>query len=120
MFHEQGNLRKRTFLFGRRIAKLYLALPPKRATDKLSCLADIYGQQLVRSANSIGANYRESQRGRSVAEYKAKLGDSLREADESLHWLECLESDGILGAKRLAAIKDECSQIIAILVSLLK
>lgn len=120
MFHEEGDLRIRTFLFGRRIAKLYLALPQKRATNKLSCLADIYGQQLVRSSNSVGANYRESQRGRSVAEYKAKLGDCLREADESLYWLECLEADGILTARRLAKIKDECSQLIAIFVSLLK
>jgi len=120
MFHEQGDLRKRTFLFGRRVAKLYLALPPKNAMNKLSCLADIYGQQLVRSSNSIGANYRESQRGRSVAEHRAKLGDCLREADESLYWLECLEADGIPTAAQLADIKDECRQLIAIFSALLK
>ncbi|MDR1010535.1 MAG: four helix bundle protein [Opitutaceae bacterium] len=120
MFHKEGDLRKRTFQFGRRIARLYLALPPKRLADKLSCLAEIYGNQLVRAANSIGSNYRESQRGRSVAEYKAKLGDCLREADETLHWLECIEEDGILDAKRLSDIKNECTQLIAIFVSLLK
>jgi four helix bundle protein len=77
MFHEKGNLRERTFRFGRRIARVFEAMPRKR-------LADIYGHQIVRSGNSIGANYREAQRARSPAEYRAKLGDGLKEADETL------------------------------------
>jgi four helix bundle protein len=113
MLHEKGDLRERTFRFGRRIARVFEALPRKR-------LADIYGQQLVRSGNSIGANYREAQRARSPAEYRAKLGDCLREADETLYWLEAIEADGLLPSRRLASIKDECDQLIAIFVSLLK
>ena len=77
MFHEHGDLRERTFQLGRRIARLFAALPARNR------LAQIYGDQLVRAANSVGANYREAQRGRSKAEYRAKLGDCLREADET-------------------------------------
>ena len=95
MLHKDGDLRGRTFQLGRRVAKLFVALPRSR-------LVQIYGEQLVRSANAVGANYRESQRGRSPAEYRAKLGDCLREADETLHWLDCLEADGIFTAERLA------------------
>ena len=113
MFHEHGDLRKRTFQLGRRVAKVFVALPRNR-------LAQIYGEQLVRSANSVGANYREAQRGRSPAEYRAKIGDCLREADETLHWLECLEADGILPAARLIKLKTETDELVAIFVTLLR
>ena len=113
MFHEHGDLRDRTFQLGRRVAKLFVALPRNR-------LAQIYGEQLVRAANSVGANYREAQRGRSSAEYRSKLGDCLREADESLHWIECLEADDIFPVSRLADLKSEADQLVAIFVSLLR
>ena len=114
MFHEHGDLRERTFQLGRRIARLFAALPARNR------LAQIYGDQLVRAANSVGANYREAQRGRSKAEYRAKLGDCLREADETLLWLESIEADGLLPAKRLTALKKETDELIAIFVTLLK
>lgn len=114
MFHEHGDLRERTFQLGRRVAHLFSALPSRNR------LAKIYGDQLVRAANSVGANYREAQRGRSKAEYRAKLGDCLREADETLYWLECIEADGLLPGKRLAALKKETDELIAIFVTLLK
>ena len=113
MLHEQGDLRKRTFQLGRRVAKLFVALPRSR-------LAQIYGEQLVRAANSVGANYREAQRGRSPAEHRAKLGDCLREADETLFWIECLEADGIFPGARLAELKSEVDQLVAIFVTLLR
>jgi four helix bundle protein len=113
MFHEHGDLRDRTFQLGRRVAKLFVALSRNK-------LAQIYGGQLVRSANSVGANYREAQRGRSTAEYRSKLGDCLREADETLHWIECLEADRIFPAARLADLKSEADQLVAIFVSLIR
>ena len=113
MLHEQGDLRTRTFQLGRRVAKLFVALPRNR-------LAQIYGEQLVRSANSVGAKYREAQRGRSPAEYRAKLGDCLREADETLYWLECLEADRVFPASRLAELKSETDQLVAIFVTPLR
>jgi four helix bundle protein len=112
MFHEGGDLRDRTFQPGRRVAKLYVALPRGR-------LGQVYGDQLIRSANSVGANYREAQRARSKAEYRSKLGDCLRESDETLHWLECLEADGIFRPSRLADLKSETDQLVAIFVTLL-
>ena len=114
MFHEHGDLRERTFQLGRRIARLFAALPARNR------LAQIYDDQLVRAANSVGANSREAQRGRSKAEYRAKLGDCLREADETLLWLESIEADGLLPAKRLTALKKETDELIAIFVTLLK
>ncbi len=114
MFHEEGDLRDRTFQLGRRVARLYRALP---ARDRL---AQIYGDQLVRSANSVTSNYREAQRGRSTAEYRSKLGDCLRETDETLLWLECLGADGVVPPARLAPLQQEVSELIAIFVTLLR
>jgi four helix bundle protein len=114
LFHEHGGLRERTFQLGRRVARLFVALPARNR------LAPIYGEQLVRSANSVGANYREAQRGRSMAEHRAKLGDYPREAEESLFWLDFLEADALVLARRLAALKAECGEPIAIFVTSLK
>jgi hypothetical protein len=101
MFHEQGDLRSRTFQLGRRVARLFVALPARNR------LAQIYGDQLVRAANS-------------KAEYRSKLGDCLRERDETFFWLECLEADAILPASRLVSLKQEANELIAIFVTLLK
>jgi len=111
MFHEQGDLRERTFQLGRRVARLFGALPARNR------LAQIYGDQLVRAANSVGANYREARRGRSKAEYRSRPGDCLRESDETLF---CLEADAILSASRLVSLKRETDELVAIFVTLLK
>jgi four helix bundle protein len=99
--------------FARRVARVFRALPTR---DRV---AQVWGEQLLRAGGSVGANYREAQRGRSDAEYRSKLGDSLREADESLYWMELLESEGLISARRLVGLKDEASQLIAIFVTLI-
>jgi four helix bundle protein len=51
------------------------------SNDHIAC-------QLCKAATSVGANYRAACRGRSKAEFAAKIGVVLEEADESLFWLE--------------------------------
>jgi four helix bundle protein len=114
MFHEQGDLRDRTRNFARRVAAAYRTLP---ARDRV---AQEWGRQMLRAGGSVGANYRESQRGRSVAEYRSKLGDCLREADESVYWMELLELEGYFTPRKIASLKTEGGELIAIFVTLLK
>ena len=114
MLHEHGDLRHRTREFARRVARAFRALP---ARDRV---AQIWGDQMLRAGGSVGANYRESQRDRSTAEYRSKIGDSLREADETLYWLELLELEGYFKPALIAPLKDEADQPIAIFVTLLK
>ena len=113
MFHADGDLRIRTKEFARRVARVFRALP---ARDRV---AQVWGDQLLRAGGSVGANYREAQRGRSTAEYVSKLGDCLREADEALYWLELIEEEKLLSPARLASLKDEASQLIAIFITLI-
>ena len=114
MFHADGDLRIRTKEFARRVARVFRALP---ARDRV---AQVWGNQLLRAGGSVGANYREAQRGRSTAEYVSKLGDCLREADEALYWLELIEEEKLLSPARLASLKDEASQLIAIFITLIR
>lgn len=114
MFHGQGDLRKRTQEFARRVAHAYRSLP---ARDRV---AQVWGEQLLRAGGSVGANYRESQRGRSSAENRSKLGDSLREADEALYWMELLELESYFKPAGIAPLKQEASELIAIFVTLLR
>ena len=68
----------------------------------------------------MGANYCEARRGRSKAEFIAKIGDSLKELDETAYWLELLVDSGIVPAERLAPLRDECEQLLAIFTTISK
>ncbi len=82
--------------------------------------AQVLGKQMLRSGTSVGANYREAYRGRSKAEFIAKCGDSLREIEETAYWLELLVDGKIVPPERLAALRQECDELIAIFVAILK
>lgn len=76
-------LKKRTKQFGLRVIRLVESLPKTKAASTI-------GGQLLRSGTSVGANYRAACRGRSKAEFIAKLGIVEEEADESAYWIEML------------------------------
>ena len=58
--------------------------------------ARVPGRQLYRAATSMKSNYRAAKRGRSRAEFIAKLGVVVEEADEAVGWLEFMR-DGRIG-----------------------
>ncbi len=76
-------LKTRTKAFAVRVIRLVDALPRSLA-------AQVVGRQLLRSATSVGANYRAACRAQSRAEFAAKLSIVVEEADETLYWLELL------------------------------
>jgi four helix bundle protein len=77
------DLKLRTKKFVLRVIKLVEAMPK---TD----IGRIVGKQLLRCGTSVGANYRAVCRARSMAEFIAKLGIVIEEADESVFWLEII------------------------------
>jgi four helix bundle protein len=99
--------------FALRVVRMFVALP--KTTE-----AQILGKQLLRSGTSVGANYREAFRGRSKAEFIAKCGDCLRELEETGYWLDLLGDANIAAGSRLESLKDECSQLTAIFVAIIK
>ena len=104
------SLKQRTKAFGLRVIRLYRALPKSRE-------AGVIGYQLLRSATSVGANYRAVCRSRSAADFIAKLGVVIEEADESLYWLELLEEADIMPKARLEPLLGEGNELTAIFVT---
>ena|ERR1700736_606194 len=113
MKYEKDDLRQRTKSFALRVVKLYGQLP-------CSSIARTLGHQLLRSATSVGANYREAYRARSTAEFLSKLADCLKELEETAYWLELLAESGTISAKRLTLLIDETSQLTAIFTTIAK
>jgi four helix bundle protein len=103
-------LQSRTKRFALRIITLYRSLPK---TDE----ARILGKQLLRSGTSVGANYRAACRARSRAEFVAKLGVVLEEADESAFWLDLMQEAGIFPEEKLHEIIDEANELVSIFVA---
>ncbi len=100
-------LRRRTRDFALRNIRLVRSLPKTEEARTI-------GRQLLRSGTSIGANHRAAARGRSRAEFVAKLGIVLEEADETVYWLELLAESGIVPAKRLQDITREATELVKI------
>jgi four helix bundle protein len=113
MTESKIDLRERTKRFALRVVRMFSALP--KTTE-----AQVLGKQVLRSGTSIGANYREAFRGRSKAEFIAKCGDCLREIEETAYWLELLVEAGIVYADALAPLRQECDELTAIFVTIIK
>lgn len=73
--------------------------------------------QVVRSATSVGANYRSAQRARSRKEFLAKLGVVVEEADETLYWIEVAVEAGLLEREQAKKVWREMNEIVKVLVS---
>ena len=102
------DLKKRTKQFALRILKLVAALPNTVAGRAIA-------NQLVRAGTAVAANYRAACRGRSRAEFIAKLGVVEEEADESAFWLELIIEAELLKAKKVESLLREASEITKIM-----
>jgi four helix bundle protein len=113
MQNEANDLRDRTQHFALSIIRMFSVIPK-------TVEAQVLGKQRLRSGTSVGANYREAYRGRSKAEFIAKCGDSLRELEETAYWLELLVDAKMLPPEKLSGVRQECDELIAIFVTILK
>lgn len=99
-----------------------LALRVIRLVESLSRnpTADVIGRQILRSATSVGANYRAACRAKSTADMIAKLSIVEEEADETLYWLELLVEINLIPEERLKPLMQETDEIVAMIVSSIK
>lgn len=104
-----SDLKQRTKAFALSILKLIDTLP-----DTIKGRA-IQGQ-LVRSGTSVGANYRAACRARSLAEFSAKLGVVIEEADESAFWCELIIADKLAIDNRVIPVLQEANELVAIMI----
>jgi four helix bundle protein len=104
---EKADLMQRTKVFALRVMKMVDSLPHSMAGRTI-------GNQIIRSATSVGANYRAAQRGRSKAEFIAKLGICLEEIDECCYWLELIMDSGMLAETKVKPLHTEANELTAI------
>jgi len=100
-------LKARTKKFVLDSIKFYQTLPK---TEE----AKIIGRQFIRSASSVGANYRAACRSRSKAEFYSKLSIVVEEADETAFWIEILSESEIIDFVSSEPLLKEVNEILAI------
>ena len=103
----------RTKKLALQVIKMAESLPKTRA-------ADIIGRQVLRSATSIGANYRAACRAKSTGDMIAKLSIVEEESDETLYWFELLVEAKIIPVELLAPLIKEADEITAMTVASIK
>jgi four helix bundle protein len=102
------DLKNRTKVFALRILKLAAALPNTIEGKTIR-------GQIVRAGTSVGANYRAACRGRSKAEFVAKLGVVEEESDESAFWLELIIEGNFLKQRVVQPLLIEATELAKIM-----
>lgn len=106
-------IQNRTKRFGVSIIKFTNDLP--KSTSSF-----VIAKQIIKSATSIGANFRAALRARSKSEFIAKLGIVLEEADETVYWLEIIVESGLVLPIKVQHLLKEANEITSIVVTSLK
>ncbi len=104
------DLQNRTRQFALDVIRFVECLPTTETCKTL-------GRQLLRSGTSVGANYRAVCRARSKADFIAKMGLVLEEADESAFWMELLIDSDKTTLHQAGALLREANELVAIAVS---
>ena len=107
---DEKELNDRTKRFALRVIRLVQSLPNTMEAQTI-------GRQLLKAGTSVGANYRAACRGRSRAEFAAKLGIVEEESDESAFWLEIIIEAGLLKKHLVQSLLDEADELVAIMVA---
>ncbi len=106
-------VRDKSFALALRIVKLsgYLVKDKKEY---------VLSKQIMRSGTSIGALIREAEHAESRADFRHKMNIALKEANETLYWLDLLHQSGFLSTGEYQAIFPDAEEVLKMLVSIVK
>jgi len=107
------DLIKRTMNFAIRIVKMIDHLPKNEMGGTLA-------DQILRSATSVGANYRAACRSKSKKDFINKLKIVEEEMDETIYWISLIEECELIKPEKLSQLKVESNELLAIFVASLK
>lgn len=109
----QYNIQERTFSFGVQIIKLIGKIPETR-------VAKVLGNQVLRSATSVGANVEEAQAAHTKNAFTYKMNIALSEARETHYWLRLLVESNLMKTELISSTiqeADELKKILGAIVS---
>ncbi|MBO7052720.1 MAG: four helix bundle protein [Prevotella sp.] len=110
---QDSSIDTRSYKFALRIVKAYKYLSKQHNEFVLS-------KQMLRSGTSIGAMMREAKFAQSRADFVNKTSIALKEANETIYWIELLHDSEYIDDKTFKSIHQEANEIISILASIVK
>ncbi len=111
MNNPQVSIQERTKKFAVRIVKACTWL------EEQSNVSRTLGNQLLRSGTSIGANCSEAKSAQSKRDFISKYEIALKEARETLYWLEIIIEAEVVSLEKCNGLIQETEEIIKILVA---
>ncbi len=106
-------MQQRTQEFALRIFRLSSALSQSRPARTIA-------DQVLRSGTSVGAHYAESCRAKSKADFINKICGAMQELEETIYWIRVIEICGLMKPQKLADLKGETTELMAIFVTMVK
>jgi four helix bundle protein len=106
-------LKTKSFDFAVRIINLFKYLKKRHGEYVIS-------QQILRSGTSVGALIREAEFAESRKDFMHKLYIGLKEANESIYWLELLYATGYINKTMFESINNDASALLKMLVASVK
>lgn len=109
---KENVLKDKSFLFSVEMVRLCKTLQ----NDKEYILS----KQLLRSGTAIGALIREAEFAQSKADFINKLSVSLKEANETVYWIELLLETDYIQLNKGLEVKKQALELISLLVASIK
>jgi four helix bundle protein len=107
---KQNTLKDKSFAFAVRCINLYKYLTNNKKEFVIS-------KQILRSGTSIGANVREAQNAQSKVDFIHKLSISQKECDETIYWLELLQTTKFISQEEFNSLNNDASELLKMLRS---
>lgn len=106
-------LREESYAFAIRVVRLNQFLCNEKKEYVLS-------KQLLRSGTAVGALIKEAEFGQSRADFRNKMTIALKEANESVYWLNLLRDTDYITEKMFQSMSDDCLELVRMLVATVK
>lgn len=110
---KENPIHTKSYAFALRIVKLYKFLSQEQKEFVLS-------KQVLRSGTAIGALIKESEHAQSKADFINKMNIALKEANETVYWLELLRDSHYLKDANFESIHKDAIEILKMLISIVK
>jgi four helix bundle protein len=109
----KGTVAEKSYCFAVNVVLLYKYLCEAKKEFVLS-------KQFLRSGTSIGANVREAQQAQSKPDFLNKMNIALKEANETLYWIDLLSDTDYISVDKKQKYHKECNELISLLSAIVK
>jgi len=106
-------IQEKSFAFAVRLVSVYKRLVEDKREYVLS-------KQVLRSGTAIGALVREAEHAQSKSDFLSKMNIALKEANETVYWLELMKGAEYLSESEYALIHTDAEELLKMLISIVK